>query len=80
MEKRQGRLDDALQLLNESLTVFPQNTRTRETYAEILELQGGGGAVKEVRGVFKGGERFAVQSGDAGFFQVSCLLFRMLSL
>lgn len=73
MEKRQGRLDEALRLLNESMTVFPENTRTRETYAEILELQGGAGAAREVRGVFKSGEQYAMRSGDAGFFQVSYL-------
>ena len=40
LEKRQGRLDEAIRILNISLSIFPESTRTRVTYADVLQLKG----------------------------------------
>lgn len=66
LERKQGDVVKAYDLLDKAFQCMPDSTRIRLSLAELCELKG---ETEEVRKLFRDGERSAYKFGDAGFFQ-----------
>jgi len=66
MEKRIGNYDEAERILSIAMRVMPSSTRVRQLCASLYELKG---ELIKARQIFQDGAKYAIQYGDAGFFQ-----------
>lgn len=67
LELNTDNLDEAERILGQAMKAMPSSTRIRLLCAELYERRGD---LMNTRQIFSDGASYAVQYGDAGFFQV----------